>query len=488
MAYTLALDVVVVHLVRDHLHTWRQLAELAIHACSGCLHPLLLLGDMNVVYSEQDVVSDCGDPRPAHASIDGQWWSRQCSEWSLLTSLWTHRHVATRTLRSLDRIYCNADIQTLADLHPITVIHGKASIPPGGSDHWPVRLTWLSSRARSSKHGLPRYVTKHPQFSKLLQCELELIPGGICWTRMWEEFKVSLSVVAKRIEELPDIPTSSCHLRYAASLRCLRAWRQNRLAFRTMLNRCEGWTHVAAMVDDCALRWLRDDCKAARSEMLQEEIKAEPTDTQTNKADFLIKMLHHWRRHQWAGQPGVTDCTTVGDELWRNIGLQHFKTCRKSTKLTGMTTWSMHPSLIGQHFDSLASAPGPDGVTYAMVAASGMWGVRLLLTALAAILHGAALPEAWSDSHLIFLPKGQASKLDVDQWRPLCLANVCFKILQGIATSHKHWVSWNMVPCMSRDRIRTLPFSFVISAMYLVAFTEGSCVLYSPPWPSPRQY
>eukprot|EP00971_Amphidinium_carterae_P347866 6490102-Amphidinium_carterae.1 len=34
---------VVVHLVRDHLHTWRELVELALGACDACTHPLILL-------------------------------------------------------------------------------------------------------------------------------------------------------------------------------------------------------------------------------------------------------------------------------------------------------------------------------------------------------------------------------------------------------------------------------------------------------------
>eukprot|EP00971_Amphidinium_carterae_P191065 3791771-Amphidinium_carterae.1 len=114
------LRLVVVHLVRDHLHTWRQLAVATVAACSQCEHPLLLLGDMNVVYAEHDVISECGTVRPTPYSVDGQWWRKQCDDLCLclLTSLWTHRHAATQSLRSLDRIYCNADIQDLSELHP----------------------------------------------------------------------------------------------------------------------------------------------------------------------------------------------------------------------------------------------------------------------------------------------------------------------------------------------------------------------------------
>eukprot|EP00971_Amphidinium_carterae_P308357 6127774-Amphidinium_carterae.2 len=142
---------------------------------------LLLLGDTNIVCEETDVVSDCGNPRSTPFSTDAQWWKRQTADLSLLTSLWTHRHAATCMLKSIDRIYCNADVQLLSDLFPVTAVHGSPSIHPGGSDHWPVRLTWLSSSTRSSEHGFPRYVTKHPQFQQLLQLELEEMPKRLSW-------------------------------------------------------------------------------------------------------------------------------------------------------------------------------------------------------------------------------------------------------------------------------------------------------------------
>eukprot|EP00971_Amphidinium_carterae_P259116 5142105-Amphidinium_carterae.2 len=156
------LHLLVVHLVRDHCHSWRQLAELTFEACSHIVQPLLVVGDMNVVYAEHDVIDECGSPRHTPYTADGICWQRQCAPWCLLTALWTHRHTATRTLRSLDRVYCNADLQTLTNLRPVTTIHGFASFAPGGSDHWPVRLTWLANCARPSKHGLPRYIDAMP--------------------------------------------------------------------------------------------------------------------------------------------------------------------------------------------------------------------------------------------------------------------------------------------------------------------------------------
>eukprot|EP00971_Amphidinium_carterae_P218536 4337804-Amphidinium_carterae.1 len=134
------LHLLVVHLVHDHCYTWWQLAELALAACSHILQPLLVVGDMNVVYAEHDVVDERGSSRHTRFTADGNWWQRQCTPWSLLTALWTHRHTATHTLRSLDRIYCNADPQTLTDSRPVTTIHGFASFPPGGSAPFEARL------------------------------------------------------------------------------------------------------------------------------------------------------------------------------------------------------------------------------------------------------------------------------------------------------------------------------------------------------------
>eukprot|EP00971_Amphidinium_carterae_P327918 6459522-Amphidinium_carterae.1 len=160
-------------------------------------------------------------------------------------------------------------------------------------------------------------MTKHPRFADLLQGELLHMDSSLRWPDMWTEFKVCLASVAKHIEELPDIDTSSCHLRYTACMRCLRAWRHNRASFRCVLNRC-GWVHVSAMTDVAALQWIRSTCKAARAEMLQEEahaeFAAESTESPSLKSDFLLKMLTHWRRQQWAGQPGVAHCSTVGEE------------------------------------------------------------------------------------------------------------------------------------------------------------------------------
>eukprot|EP00971_Amphidinium_carterae_P068824 1362720-Amphidinium_carterae.1 len=115
---------------------------------------------------------------------------RMCVDWSWLTALWSHRHLATNTLRTIDRVYCNADIQMLSDLQPVAVIHGTADQPPGKSDHWPIRVTWLSSRSSASGHGLPRYIMRHPKFKTLLlytagtggnhrAYELAVLIGGI---------------------------------------------------------------------------------------------------------------------------------------------------------------------------------------------------------------------------------------------------------------------------------------------------------------------
>eukprot|EP00971_Amphidinium_carterae_P352952 6492779-Amphidinium_carterae.8 len=75
----------VVHRVRDQHHIWRQLGEETLDA-RCCLHPLFLIGDLNVVDAENDVVSDsdCGDPHPTVGqhlfSADGRWWQSQCAE------------------------------------------------------------------------------------------------------------------------------------------------------------------------------------------------------------------------------------------------------------------------------------------------------------------------------------------------------------------------------------------------------------------------
>eukprot|EP00971_Amphidinium_carterae_P332901 6467297-Amphidinium_carterae.1 len=63
----------------------------------------------------------------------------------------------------------------------------------------------------------------------------------------------------------------------------------------------------------------------------------------------------------------------------------------------------MHKVIV----DSLATAPGPDGVTYSMIAAACKWSVQLLLTVLRAILGGDQLPSSWIESNVVFLPKGQ---------------------------------------------------------------------------------
>eukprot|EP00971_Amphidinium_carterae_P341532 6480367-Amphidinium_carterae.1 len=171
--------------------------------------------------------------------------------------------------------------------------------------------------------------------------------------------------------------------------------------------------------------------------MLQEEASAETPDGNTQKSDYLLKMLKHWKRHQWAGQPGIACCSTINDErsamaeYWAPV-FQTIPPVDEGAWLdfldhAPLLAWPTirleDPLMRSVIHDSPASAPGPDGVTYAMVEASGEWGVRLLLTALAAILNGAEVPDAWSESHLIFLPKGLGCSLAPDQWRPLCLAN-----------------------------------------------------------------
>eukprot|EP00971_Amphidinium_carterae_P056199 1108848-Amphidinium_carterae.1 len=70
------LCVIAVHLVRDHLHSWKQVAQMTLTACATNPHPMFLLGDMNVVYGENDVISTSGSSLPTPYSMDGQWWKR----------------------------------------------------------------------------------------------------------------------------------------------------------------------------------------------------------------------------------------------------------------------------------------------------------------------------------------------------------------------------------------------------------------------------
>eukprot|EP00971_Amphidinium_carterae_P192085 3811041-Amphidinium_carterae.6 len=254
------LCLVVIHLLRNHLHIWRQLAEVTHTWCSLCLYPMLLLGGMNVVYAEHDAVDGCGSPKPTPYTVDGNWWQRQ----------------------------------------------------------------WMTFGARPSKQGLPRYITKHLQFKDLL----------------------------------------------------------HPIVFSAMLNRCEGWSHVAAMTDASALRWLRDDCKAARAEMLQEEASAEVPDGQTQK----IRLPSQDVRHQWSGQLGISCCSTISDE--RNAMAHYCAPVFQAVPPVGMKepgsiTLNMPRSWLPIiHLEeplmqsviqaSSVSAPGPVGVMYAMVVASGM--------------------------------------------------------------------------------------------------------------------
>eukprot|EP00971_Amphidinium_carterae_P125742 2490848-Amphidinium_carterae.3 len=93
---------------------------------------------------------------------------------------------------------------------------------------------------------------------------------------------------------------------------------------------------------------------------------------------LMIKMLQHWRCRQWAGQPGISRCSTVGAE---REAMAHY--CSPVFKLRRIAANSipLDESRLQQVIrDSAATARGPDGVTYAMVEAAGSWAIRLLLS------------------------------------------------------------------------------------------------------------
>eukprot|EP00971_Amphidinium_carterae_P232033 4604755-Amphidinium_carterae.1 len=52
---------------------------------------------------------------------------------------------------------------------------------------------------------------------------------------MLGEFKICLASTSKSIDDIPDISACSCHLRYTATLRCLRAWWQGPMQSSVLL-------------------------------------------------------------------------------------------------------------------------------------------------------------------------------------------------------------------------------------------------------------
>eukprot|EP00971_Amphidinium_carterae_P125741 2490848-Amphidinium_carterae.2 len=53
--------------------SWRQVAQMTHTSFSASPHPMFLLGDMNVVYGKNAVISTSGSSRPTPYSTDGQW-------------------------------------------------------------------------------------------------------------------------------------------------------------------------------------------------------------------------------------------------------------------------------------------------------------------------------------------------------------------------------------------------------------------------------
>eukprot|EP00971_Amphidinium_carterae_P298780 5935834-Amphidinium_carterae.4 len=192
----------------------------------------------------------------------------------------------------------------LSQLHPVSVIHGSTSFQMGGNDHWPIQLTWLSSSS------LPLSMVCCPMrpYRKTSQVQGIATSGARCTSCESE-----LDITFGGLQSVLGLCPIRCrgHPRH---FYCIVSFEMLALYVAS---------HVASKTDIQAVQWLHTDCKAARAKTLQEEAHPETTAEQSTaescKTDYLLKVLQHWRCHQWAGQPGISSCSTLATEERRAI-------------------------------------------------------------------------------------------------------------------------------------------------------------------------
>jgi len=82
-------------------------------------------------------------------------------------------------------------------------------------------------------------------------------------------------------------------------------------------------------------------------------------------------------------------------------------------------------------------APGPDGVTAKMLKNLPPKVINFLVNIYENIVKFSFIPNKWCESKAIFIPKnGKTNKTDPKAFRPICLSNVMFKILEKLIQNY----------------------------------------------------
>eukprot|EP00971_Amphidinium_carterae_P348104 6490322-Amphidinium_carterae.2 len=441
------------HITPDEaLHlSWVQMAEAIRDYVHTIAHGLVcLIGDMNFADMPGDVVSFTGN-EVGFSAARASCWERCFPEFSQISSSWTLRHKATSTLRRNDRCYLRLSPLLLHVSGMCTHVLGSSILPPAGSDHWPLCISWTPSGTGHDGPLLSRAACTHPDWHRCFRHHLldfDLINGdfSVRWGRVMAAARCAVSMLHR---SSGPVVLGSHRSQYEFALKCLRQLVEGRIqCVKTSLQRSI-W-HSLALHDEAGLLLaLERKAHLAWESLLQEEIELNASeDGDKNTSSFLVRLLAMWKKRKVGSTlPCITTDNdahhTVLDELvslktyWSSIFAKDFAPCPDATRT--LTPWIQSlgwPAAcisVEDICDCISTLPdtagGPDGLCYRMLRKVGPLIAPILMDAASFIVAGGRFPSSWNDAYLVFIPKSTATHVGPEGVRPLCLANVARKIL-----------------------------------------------------------
>ena len=91
-------------------------------------------------------------------------------------------------------------------------------------------------------------------------------------------------------------------------------------------------------------------------------------------------------------------------------------------------------------------SPGPDGLTYELYKKTATHIAPKLKTLFNSIMEGGEVPQSWTESYIILIPKKELGKDKIQNWRPIALINSDAKIFLKILAQRLAEIASKIIP------------------------------------------
>eukprot|EP00971_Amphidinium_carterae_P298099 5923407-Amphidinium_carterae.1 len=378
-------------------------------------------------------------------------WRRRFSSdyWTDLVAGYTYISKASQCASSLDRFHIRAPIAVVLEMGAEVRLIG-AGTPPCQGDHFPVALQWTTKKLTRS-NGIARWMEHHPNWQMYRDSWASLLDDPTKdWTSRWDLMMQAMRCAASELRsDRAIIPAGSAHVDRHFALRTLRLLISGQgEAALCIVRRAPHWklarqTSYAAL-EKGVCRVIREASVAILTLRAEEPNAA---DRHACTKGFVMRLLRMWKLQQ-IRRPVYEVCEPGQSPGSRNEQLQCVISYWRSVfQRADDVTEADFPALLS-HCKMLPwpevdlskarihecikhcppTAPGPDGVTYKMLAGSDVIS-DILAAGAAGMAAGDAVPSELTCSYFVLLAKKDDHVLQPGDLRPLTLMNCAVKIV-----------------------------------------------------------